>query len=484
MVPGSGRDRRLQPQLGEALLPGRQLLALQQHDPAQMLTGAVVHSHPLPVLHRPPRIARQAQAHVKHPGGRHAAGADELIATLQVVLAEAGDIEAHAARRGHLVHVLPVDLDAARPRARPSRCHLQLLIRADAPPDQRSGYHGTEALEAEGAIDLHARRANDVARSHRRGCLVQALHQRLDTGTRAGGGHHHRRLREHRPFERRGDVHPDQLQHLRIDQVGLGDDDDAARHLEHFQDGEVLAGLGHDALVGGDDKQEQVDAGGAREHVLDEALVARDIHDPGPRPPGQPEPRKPQVDGEPALLLLAQPVGVDSREALHQRGLAVVDMARSADDQIGGVSGTGHGECQFRSRAVASLPEGRGGRRQAAALSSACRRDTVVHSEPSGYGGSHTPRHTRAAASSVIEAGSGDETGTAHNDAKRRRAGRATYAADTGAPSPRAGGAYTTARSPVVICRSPPSPWGGGRTATPSRQEPPCLGSAPTSWCS
>jgi len=41
----------------------------------------------------------------------------------------------------------------------------------------------------------------------------------------------------------------------------------------------VLAGLRHHAVVGGDDHQVQVDAGGARDHRAHEALVPRNIDD-------------------------------------------------------------------------------------------------------------------------------------------------------------------------------------------------------------
>ena len=42
---------------------------------------------------------------------------------------------------------------------------------------------------------------------------------------------------------------------------------------------EMLFGLRHDAVVGGDGEQHQVDAMGARQHVFDETLVARNIDD-------------------------------------------------------------------------------------------------------------------------------------------------------------------------------------------------------------
>ncbi len=40
-----------------------------------------------------------------------------------------------------------------------------------------------------------------------------------------------------------------------------------------------------------------------------------------------------EIDGDPALLLLLQPVGVGAGEGAHERALPVVDVARGADDE-------------------------------------------------------------------------------------------------------------------------------------------------------
>ena len=57
------------------------------------------------------------------------------------------------------------------------------------------------------------------------------------------------------------------------------------RDLEQPADLKVLARLGHDRLVGGDDEHRQVDAAGAGEHVLDEPLVPGHVHEGEVQPP-------------------------------------------------------------------------------------------------------------------------------------------------------------------------------------------------------
>ena len=44
------------------------------------------------------------------------------------------------------------------------------------------------------------------------------------------------------------------------------------------------------------------------------------------------EVREPEVDGDPALLLFLQPVGIDAGQRAHERALAVIDVAGRADD--------------------------------------------------------------------------------------------------------------------------------------------------------
>ena len=93
----------------------------------------------------------------------------------------------------------------------------------------------------------------------------------------------------------------------------------------------MLAGLGHNALVGGDDEQGQVNAADAGQHILDEPLVARHVDDADLAAAGQRHPREAQIDRHLPLLLLREPVGVDVGQRLHQRGLAVVNVPGGAN---------------------------------------------------------------------------------------------------------------------------------------------------------
>ena len=127
-----------------------------------------------------------------------------------------------------------------------------------------------------------------------------------------------------------------QLDHLargRIDQVALGQGNQAVLEAEQPEDFQVFAGLRHDAVVGRDHQQGEVDAGGAGEHVLDETLVAGHVHD-ADVVRGQIEAGEADVDGDAARLLFRQAIAIDAGQGLDQGGLAVIDVARGAQDQI------------------------------------------------------------------------------------------------------------------------------------------------------
>jgi hypothetical protein len=67
---------------------------------------------------------------------------------------------------------------------------------------------------------------------------------------------------------------------------------------------------------------------------VEEALVAGNVDEADPVVAGG-EVGEAKVDGDAPPLLLAPAVAVDAGQRLDQRGLAVVDVAGGADDQVG-----------------------------------------------------------------------------------------------------------------------------------------------------
>src|SRR5690606_4864593 len=123
-------------------------------------------------------------------------------------------------------------------------------------------------------------------------------------------------------FAHPGFVHP----------VDFVDRDDTARDVEQIEDLQVLDGLRHDAVVGGDYEQGEVDAAYAGQHVAHESLMAGNVDEADQTRPRHVDVGETEVDRDAAAFLFRQPIGVDAGQRLHQQGFAVVDMACGSDD--------------------------------------------------------------------------------------------------------------------------------------------------------
>ena len=126
----------------------------------------------------------------------------------------------------------------------------------------------------------------------------------------------------------------DQFTPVLIHQVTLGDHDDAVREPQQAEDVKMFTGLLVDRIVGGDHQHCHVHAGGPGEHVPHEPFVAWYIHD-AKLVRGQLQLGITKLDGDPAFLFFRQPVRVGTGQPPYQRGLAVVDMTGSTQNQVG-----------------------------------------------------------------------------------------------------------------------------------------------------
>src|SRR5271166_2186234 len=72
---------------------------------------------------------------------------------------------------------------------------------------------------------------------------------------------------------------------------------------------------------------------------MDELLVPGHVDETEDRSVGRGQVAEAEIDRNTPRLLLLEPVGVDSGEGAYKRRLAVVDMARRADDHAGPAAG-------------------------------------------------------------------------------------------------------------------------------------------------
>src|SRR5262249_11918376 len=84
-------------------------------------------------------------------------------------------------------------------------------------------------------------------------------------------------------------------------------------------------------LVRRDDEERHIYSADAGQHVLDEALVPRHVHDAGLAPTGQGQPGEAEVNRHAARLLLGQAIGINAGERADAGGFAVVYMPGGSD---------------------------------------------------------------------------------------------------------------------------------------------------------
>jgi hypothetical protein len=328
-----GQDGGLEPELDPAPVAGVQPLHVQEDAPGHHLRGAHVHTHALALLQAPLRV-QDLDADRQHPArfplreGHQRLPAGEGIGVHSV----AGERDGRPMAGLHHVHLLSVYLQP--PDAGPDASRLQLHPVPDGEPTgpQRPGDHRPGPPDGEDPVHREHRHVVPVVALDPPGDLEDRPAEGLDPRPGDGGGGDDGRLRMGPTGQEVPDIVPRELEPLLFHQVGLGQGHDEGPDAQEPEDGVVLASLGHDPFVGGDHQDHHVHPRGPREHVPDEALVPRHVHDPEAQFLVV-ELGEPQVDRDPPLLLLGEAIGVDAGERPDQRRLPMVDVTCGPQDE-------------------------------------------------------------------------------------------------------------------------------------------------------
>ena len=200
--------------------------------------------------------------------------------------------------------------------------------------DECARHHRAEAVDRKHAVDGQAEGCAQALFLHLRHKRFERLAQLTDALTRVGGNRVDRLSLQEGAPDLLLDVLFHHLDPLAIHHVGLRDDDNALPNAQQLQDAEVLHRLRHKALVRRDNKHRKVDTARAGEHILDKLFMSRHVDDTRLRAVVKVEVGKAQLDRDPAFFLLHETVGVNAREGLDEKRLAVVHMARGADDDV------------------------------------------------------------------------------------------------------------------------------------------------------
>src|SRR5262245_65055013 len=112
-----------------------------------------------------------------------------------------------------------------------------------------------------------------------------------------------------------------------MNQIRFGDSKDRHLYAEQVDDIQVLFGLGHDAVIGGNGKKNQIDAVRAGEHVFDEPLVPRYIDDTRLRAVGKIKVGEPEINRNAALLFFLEPIRILYGQRFDMSWFSVIDVA-------------------------------------------------------------------------------------------------------------------------------------------------------------
>ena len=216
-------------------------------------------------------------------------------------------------------------------RATVRRQEHDVVADREAVAGEGAGHHRARALDREDPVDVEAR-PSGVGRRDTLEHVVERRPECVDAVAGRCRDGHDRRVEQGRAGEPIAHLLGGDRSGLLVDEVPLGQRHDRGTGAQDVEDLQMLLRLGLPSFVGGHHEQHRPDRTDARQHVADEALVARNIHEADLATARQRAPRVPEVDREPSALLLVPAVRVHPGEADDQRGLAVVDVSGGRHD--------------------------------------------------------------------------------------------------------------------------------------------------------
>jgi len=256
---------------------------------------------------------------------------------MEIAFRNALEIDSNAGARLNDIDSGAVTLETTNRRGQTAGQDFDCIADLKTPGSAGSGDDGPETLYRKDAINGQAEGAiqRPVGRFGEGPCNV------LDEqGTELvqpvfSGKLQHWRVFQEGALKRVVNVIPGQGNAIGIHEVALGEDDQAASYADYSEDVQVFACLGHDSFVGSDHEHGKIESAGAGNHVTHETLVTRCVDNRGDTTIADVEMGESQLDGDSAILLFLESVGVHAGDGLDDRSLAVVDVACRADDEHG-----------------------------------------------------------------------------------------------------------------------------------------------------
>src|SRR5262249_22311007 len=155
-APGGG-GRVVEEELGQGPLAGRDGVAIEERDGAHDLARADVEADRQPVLDRLLHVAQAVEADGDDLGGLEEAGGGDLLAALDVLVADAGEVDGGAHAAMHFLDGLVMVLQRADADALAAREPFDLVAGLQGPGMDGAGDDGAVALDHEAAVDGKAK---------------------------------------------------------------------------------------------------------------------------------------------------------------------------------------------------------------------------------------------------------------------------------------------------------------------------------------
>src|SRR5215470_2821079 len=319
-------------ELREGLAPGGDLPSVKQRDLGHGLKGAAMEMHLCPVLQFGCQ-GEKFELHVGSPRGPKAAGSRQGHTALQRMMIDTGKVDGRALAGFCAFGGFAARMNAAHAQAFAARKELHFVARGDAAAKQRAGYDGAKSLDRESAVDRQAEVAARIFAGNLEGLLQQGFFQIREARFRFRTDGNNRRALEKRTAKIVFHFQAREFERIAVDQIGLGENNQAALDPQQAADVEVFAGLRLDGLIRGNDQQHQIHSRRAREHVADKTFMAGNIHE-TKLDAALFQEREAKIDRDSAALFFFQAVGVGAGKGFNQRRFAVVDMAGGTDDDV------------------------------------------------------------------------------------------------------------------------------------------------------
>ena len=220
-----------------------------------------------------------------------------------------------------------VALQTSDPYPVRARRNQQVVADGDLASAQGAGDHGARAANRERTIDPQARSTPVCGGGNTFHQPIQSGRQGIDAPAVGHVDEYGLRLGQKCPINVLAHFESGQFEDLIVHETNFGQSHHAVGNAEELENPQMLLGLRHPPLRGGDDKEAGIDLADAGKHVLEKPPMPRHVHKADLAARFERGRCKPQIDCHPPGLLFLPAIGVGTGEGPDKCGLAVVNVA-------------------------------------------------------------------------------------------------------------------------------------------------------------